>query len=47
MAHEILSVKLCQLEERVERLHSRIRLSETADRRQAAAGDGAAGTGVC
>ena len=32
MAHEILSIKLCQLEERVERLHSRIRLSETADR---------------
>lgn len=32
MAHEILSIKLCQLEERVDRLHSRIRLSETADR---------------
>lgn len=32
MAHEILSIKLCQLEERVERLHSRIHLSETADR---------------
>lgn len=32
MAHEILSIKLCQLEERMERLHSRIHLSETADR---------------
>lgn len=32
MAHEILSIKLCQLEERVDRLHSCIRLSETADR---------------
>ena len=30
MAHEILSVKLCQLDERVGRLHSRIHLSETA-----------------
>lgn len=34
MAHEILSVKLCQLEDRVERLHSRIHWSEQADRRQ-------------
>lgn len=34
MAHEILSVKLCQLDDRVERLHSRIHLSETADPRQ-------------
>lgn len=31
MAHEILSVKLCQLDERMERLHSRIRMSEVAD----------------
>ena len=31
MAHEILSVKLCQLEERLAELHSRIRMSETAD----------------
>lgn len=31
MAHEILSVKLCQLEERLGALHSRIRMSETAD----------------
>jgi hypothetical protein len=31
MAHEILSVKLCQLEERLAGLHSRIRMSETAD----------------
>lgn len=30
MAHEILSVKLCQLDERMERLHSRILISETA-----------------
>lgn len=30
MAHEILSLKLCQLDERVGRLHSRIHLSETA-----------------
>ena len=30
MAHEILSVKLCQLDERMERLHSRIHISETA-----------------
>ena len=32
MAHEILSVKLCQLDERMERLHSRIHISETASR---------------
>ncbi len=31
MAHEILSLKLCQLDERMEKLHSRIPLSETAD----------------
>ena len=34
MAHEILSVKLCQLDDRVGRLHSRIHLSETADHNQ-------------
>lgn len=34
MAHEILSIKLCQLEERVERLHRRIRLSETENHAQ-------------
>ena len=32
MAHEILSVKLCQLDERMERIHSRIHISETASR---------------
>lgn len=30
MAHEILSVKLCELDEKVGRLHSRVHLSETA-----------------
>ena len=30
MAHEILSVKLCELEDRLSRLSSRIHLSETA-----------------
>ena len=30
MAHEILSVKLCELDETIGRLHSRIHLSETA-----------------
>ena len=34
MAHEILSIKLCQLEERVGRLHRRIHLSETANHAQ-------------
>lgn len=34
MAHEILSLKLCQLNDRLERLHSRIRISETAGRGQ-------------
>ena len=34
MAHEILSVKLCELEEQFARLSSRIHLSETADRQQ-------------
>lgn len=31
MAHEILSVKLCELENQLARLNSRIHLSETAD----------------
>ena len=31
MAHEILSVKLCQLDDCMEKLHSRIRMSETED----------------
>lgn len=30
MAHEILSVKLCELDEKICRLHSRIHLSESA-----------------
>ena len=30
MAHEILAVKLCQLDDRMGRLHSRIHMSETA-----------------
>ena len=30
MPHEILSVKLCELDEQIARLHSRIHLSETA-----------------
>ena len=30
MAHEILTVKLCQLNERLDKLHSRIHISETA-----------------
>ena len=34
MAHEILSFKLCQLDDRLEKLHSRIRMSETADHSQ-------------
>ena len=34
MAHEILSVKLCELEEQLARLSSRIHLSETAARQQ-------------
>ena len=32
MAHGILTVKLCQLSERLDRLHRRVLLSETADR---------------
>lgn len=32
MPHEILSVKLCELDEQIARLHSRIHLSETAGR---------------
>ena len=31
MAHEILSLKLCELEDRLGRLNSRIHISETAD----------------
>lgn len=31
MAHEILSVKLCQLDDRLGRLHTRIHMSETAN----------------
>lgn len=34
MAHEILAVKLCQLDSRVEQLHSRICMSETANHAQ-------------
>lgn len=34
MAHEILAVKLCELEEQLARLSSRIHLSETSDRTQ-------------
>lgn len=34
MAHEILSVKLCQLSDRVGRLRSRIHMSETASHSQ-------------
>lgn len=34
MAHEILSVKLCELEDQLARLNSRIHMSETADRGQ-------------
>ena len=34
MAHEILSVKLCELEEQLSRLSGRIHLSETAGRSQ-------------
>ncbi len=41
MAHEILSIKLCELEKQLDRLDSRIRLSETAGRRQLQAEIGA------
>lgn len=34
MAHEILSIKLCQLDDRMARLHSRIHMSETASHSQ-------------
>ncbi len=34
MAHEILSVKLCELEDQIARMVSRIQLSESADRAQ-------------
>lgn len=33
MAHELLSVKLCELDEKFERLHGRIQRSQTSDRR--------------
>ena len=32
MAHELLFVKLCELDEKLGRLHSRIQLSQTSDR---------------
>ena len=32
MAHELLSVKLCELDEKLGRLHSRIQFSQTSDR---------------
>ena len=32
MAHELLSVKLCELDEKFERLHSRSQLSQTSDK---------------
>ena len=31
MAHEILSVKLCQMDDQIEKLHGRIHMSELAD----------------
>lgn len=34
MAHEILTIKLCELEEQFARLNSRIHLSEIADHDQ-------------
>lgn len=34
MAHEILSIKLCELEDQIIRLLHRIRLSETIDQVQ-------------
>lgn len=34
MAHEILSVKLCQLDDRIGKLHSRIHMSEIAGHSQ-------------
>ncbi len=34
MAHEILSVKLCELDEKISRMHSRIHLSESTGRGQ-------------
>lgn len=30
MAHEILSVKLCELDEKIRRIHSRVQMSESA-----------------
>ena len=32
MAHELLSVKLCELDEKLGRLHIRIQFSQTSDR---------------
>ena len=44
MAHEILSAKLCELDQKTGRLHSRIQLSETGSweeiQREVAAGFG-------
>ena len=31
MSHEIMSVKLCELDERIARLHSQVRLTEATD----------------
>lgn len=36
MAHEILSIKLCELDDKVGRIHSRIHLSETEKRSEIA-----------
>lgn len=36
MAHEILSIKLCELDEQIHRMHSRIYLSESAKHSQVA-----------
>ena len=34
MSHEILSMKLCQLDERLTKLHNRVHISQTADHNQ-------------
>lgn len=34
MSHEILSMKLCQLDERLAKLHNRVHISQTADHNQ-------------
>ena len=34
MSHEILSMKLCQLDERLTKLHNRVHISQTADLNQ-------------